>query len=122
MNVMEIYDENGNLVSYMEEDGTVVGDDIEVASGDIIEAEIVEPTEKPVVYLYTEGDKWDQIKVDDGDWTDLNGVYLSYTVPFAFQMKDTETDETTETYDVVGKGYFFIHDDGTWEKIGDIGE
>lgn len=120
MNVLEIYNENDELVSYMEEDGTIVGDDIEVTGTDeIFEAEIVTPSTEPVVYLYTESDKWDLIKIDDGEWILFNGVYTSDTIPFYFKMKDSETSAETGLYHVVGKGKFLMHDNGTWEKIGD---
>ena len=120
MNVLEIYNENNELVSYMEEDGTIVGDDITVDTGtDIIEAEIVTPSTDPVVYLYTESDKWDLIKIDDGEWILFNGVYTSDTIPFYFKMKDSETSAETGLYHVVGTGKFLMHDNGTWEKIGD---
>lgn len=120
MNVLEIYNENDELVSYMEEDGTIVGDDITVDAGtDIIEAEIVTPSEDPIVYIYTESDKWDLIKIDDGEWIPFNGVYTSDTIPFYFKMKDSETSAETGSYHVIGTGKFLMHDNGTWEKIGD---
>lgn len=120
MNVLEIYNENNQLVSYMEEDGTIVGDDITVDTGtDIIEAEIVTSSTDLVVYLYTESDKWDLIKINDGKWISFNGVYTSDTVPFYFKMKDSETSAETGLYHVIGTGRFLIHDNGTWEKIGE---
>lgn len=120
MNVLEIYNENNQLVSYMEEDGTIVGDDITVDTGtDIIEAEIVTSSTDLVVYLYTESDKWDLIKINDGKWISFNGVYTSDTVPFYFKMKDSETSAETGLYHVIGTGRFLMHDNGTWEKIGE---
>ena len=123
MNVLEIYDENGDLVSYMTEEGEIFGDDIEVTGTDeVIEAEIVTPATEPVVYLYTESDKWDLIKVDDGEWVPLNGVYTSDSIPFDFKLKDSETSNESVVYHVIGTGKFFIHDDGSWEKIEDKGD
>lgn len=121
MNVLEIYDENGDLVSYMTEEGVITGDDIEVTGTDeVIEAEIVTPATEPVVYLYTESNKWDKIKINDGEWIPLNGVYTSDSVPFDFKLKDSETSNESGVYHVVGTGKFFIHDDGSWEKIGEV--
>lgn len=121
MNVLEIYDENGDLVSYMTEEGVITGDDIEITGTDeIIEAEIVTPATEPVVYLYTESDKWDLIKIDDGEWIRFNGVYTSDSVPFDFKLKDSETSNESGVYHVIGTGKFFIHDDGSWEKIGEV--
>ena len=89
---------------------------------DIIEAEIVTPSTDPVVYLYTESDKWDLIKIDDGEWI-LFGPwwYTSDTIPFSL-LQNERLQKHQQKPEFISRYWSqpssLYTDNGTWEKIG----
>lgn len=123
MNEIEIYDEDGELVAWVTEDGVIGGPD----AGDIFppsEATDISVTVTAIsgdVKIYYDGTSWNKVAYwkegDTPEFRDFNGVaIINMELPFKLQFKTEDGTESVE-YKVAGKGKFLFHENGSWEKI-----
>ena len=121
--IIEVYDENEDLVAYMDADGTIGGTESELIQ-EPIDTTDLEPSIGALAWnvkIYYDGSSWvkwcvwrdDEQKV----FNDLNGSFLVDTpVPFKLQFKDSEN-TGSKTYEVVKDGVFLFHENGSWERV-----
>lgn len=124
---IEIYNENDEMVAYVDDDGTIGGTEAElIEKGEMPEATITTSPITGDVKIFYDGTSWTQIaSYYDGqgyEWKDFNGAYvINRDYQFNLKFKDANGTES-KVYIVMKKGSFLFHENGTWEKIEDKGE
>lgn len=128
MNIIEVLNEQDEVIAYVDEEGVVGGEEGTIESQVIDDTSTAEIEDEPAgtVTVYYDGSSWTKIASyydgQDYEWKDFNGAYvLNRECPFNLKFKDAEGNGSV-VYKVVEKGTFLFHEDGTWERIGDIGE
>lgn len=123
---IELYNENNEIVAYVDDDGNVGGTEAElIEKGEMPEATITVTPVTGDVKIFYDGTSWTHIASyyngQGYEWKDFNGAYvINRDYQFYLKFKDANGTES-KIYTVLKKGTFLFHEDGTWEKLDDKG-